>query len=153
MWPKICISLLSSNLLICIIKFRTAMIAWRNFELVVQCFCQAIVFWPALISITGYSLLVGSRKNKKLFRKELNKLEKKFAGGQKKLNSLENKMQSHVRNQSRKSGFWIKSSYEDNKIRSQKSEIDQPENCTRKIYEECLQLYCLVKKATEKLDN
>ena len=76
-----------------------------------------------------------------------------FAGGKKKLNSLENKMQSHLRNQSRKSGFCIKSSYEDNKMRSQKSEIDQPENCARKIYEECLQLYCLVKKATEKLDN
>ena len=83
----------------------------------------------------------------------MNKLETKFDGGQKKLNSPENKMQSHVRNQSRKSGFWIKSSYEDNKIRSQKSEIDQPENYTRKIYEECLQLYSLVKKATEKLDN
>ena len=83
----------------------------------------------------------------------MHKLETKFAGGQKKLNSLENKMQSHVGNESRKSAFWKKSIYEDNKIRSQKSEIDQPENCARKIYEECLQLYCLVKKATEKLDN
>ena len=36
---------------------------------------------------------------------------------------------------------------------SQKREIDQSENGTRKIDEECLQLYGLVKKVTEKLDN
>ena len=43
--------------------------------------------------------------------------------------------------------------YEDNKIRSKKSEIDQPENDARKVDEECVQLYGLVKNATEKLDN
>ena len=43
--------------------------------------------------------------------------------------------------------------YENNKIRSQKNKIDQPENDTRKIDDEYLQLYGLVKKATEKLDN
>ena len=43
--------------------------------------------------------------------------------------------------------------YENNKIRSQKNKIDQPENDTRKIDDEHLQLYGLVKKATEKLDN
>ena len=63
------------------------------------------VQWPALISITGYSFLVGSRKNKNLFIKELNKLETNFVKGQRKLNSLENKMQSHVPNQSRKVRF------------------------------------------------
>lgn len=44
---------------------------------------------------------LGNNKNKELFRKELNKLEIKFTEGQKKLNSLENKLQSNVRNQSR----------------------------------------------------
>ena len=53
------------------------MIGRRNFEPAVKSCLQAIVWWTALISITGYSLLVGSKKNKKLFRKELNKLETK----------------------------------------------------------------------------
>ena len=43
--------------------------------------------------------------------------------------------------------------YENNKIRSRKNKIDQPENDTRKIDDDCVQLYGLVKKATEKLDN
>ena len=41
--------------------------------------------------------------------------------------------------------------YEDNKLRSQKSEIAQWKNDKRKIDEESLQLYGLVKKATENL--
>ena len=43
--------------------------------------------------------------------------------------------------------------YENNKIRSRKNKIDQPENDTRKTDDDCVQLYGLVKKATEKLDN
>ena len=43
--------------------------------------------------------------------------------------------------------------YEDSKIRSQKGKIDQPEHDTRKINEESLQCYGLIKKATEKLEN
>ena len=39
------------------------------------------------------------------------------------------------------------------KFRSQKNEIDQTENDTRQIDEECVQLCGLVKKATEKLEN
>ena len=41
--------------------------------------------------------------------------------------------------------------YEDNKLRSRKSEIAQWENDKRKTDEESLQLYGLVKKATENL--
>ena len=41
--------------------------------------------------------------------------------------------------------------YEDNKFRSQKSEIAQWKNDKRRIDEESLQLYGLVKKATENL--
>ena len=76
-------------------------IIWKNFEPVMQCFCQATGLWPAFISTTGYSLLGGSRKNKIPFRKELNKLEIKFAEGQEKLNSLENNLQLYAKNQSR----------------------------------------------------
>ena len=43
--------------------------------------------------------------------------------------------------------------YEYNKSRSQKSEIAQWKNDKRKIDEETLQLFGLVKKATEKLMN
>ena len=43
--------------------------------------------------------------------------------------------------------------YEYNKSSSQKSEIAQWKNDKRKIDEETLQLYGLVKKATEKLMN
>ena len=43
--------------------------------------------------------------------------------------------------------------YEYNKSRSQKREIAQWKNDKRKIDEETLQLYGLVKKATEKLMN
>ena len=43
--------------------------------------------------------------------------------------------------------------YEDNKIRPQKSEIAQWRNYERRIDEESLQLYGLVKKATKKLMN
>ena len=49
----------------------------------------------------GYYLLVGSRKNEKLFGKDLKKLEIKFAEGQKKLNSLENKLQLYAETKSR----------------------------------------------------
>ena len=44
-------------------------------------------------------------------------------------------------------------SHEDNKIRSQNSEISQGKNYERKTDEESLQLYGLVKKATKKLMN
>ena len=64
-------------------------------------FCQAIVRWPVLISIIKYSLLVGGRKNTKLFRNELSKFETKLVEVQKKSNNLENKLQSNVSNQSR----------------------------------------------------
>ena len=43
--------------------------------------------------------------------------------------------------------------YEDNKIRSLKSEIAQWKNDKRKIDEQRLQLFGLVKKATEELMN
>lgn len=99
--PKIRMSLFSSNLLICIIRLRIWIIGLRNFELAMNCFCQAIGRWPVLISIIKHSLLVGSRKNTKLFRNELSKFETKLAEVQKKSNNLENKLQSNVSNQSR----------------------------------------------------
>ena len=52
-------------------------------------------------SITGYSLLAGSRKYKRLFTRKLKKLEIKFAEGQKKLNNLKYKLPSYTKNQSR----------------------------------------------------
>ena len=46
-----------------------------------------------------------------------------------------------------------KLAYKDNQIKSQKLEIAQLKDDIRKIDEDCLQLYGLVKKATDKLDN
>ena len=74
----------------------------------------------------------------------MNKLEAKFAQGEKLQKCKESKQL--IRNLKRKLA------YKDNQIKSQKLEIAQLKDGIRKIDEDCLQLYGLVKK-TDKLEN
>ena len=90
------------------------------------------------------ALLSGTNKDKEILRKELNKLEAKFAEGEKLQKCKESKQL--IRNLKRKLA------YKDNQIKSQKLEIAQLKDGIRKIDEDCLQLYGLVKK-TDKLEN
>ena len=93
--------------------------------------------------------LLGTNKDEELLRKELNKPEAKFAGGEKKIDSLERKLQSKqlIRNLNRKL------IYKDNRIRSQKLEITQLKVDVRKLEKECLQIYGLIRKITDQLGN
>ena len=84
------------------------------------------------------ALLSGTNKDKEILRKELNKLEAKFAEGEKLQKCKESKQL--IRNLKRKLA------YKDNQIKSQKLEIAQLKDGIRKIDEDCLQLYGLVKK-------
>ena len=92
------------------------------------------------------TFLSGTNKDNKILRKKLNQLETKFAEGEKKMNSLEEKLQKYkklkllIRNLNRKLA------YKDNQIKLQKVEIAQLKDDVRKIDEECLHLYGLVKK-------
>ena len=92
------------------------------------------------------ALLSGTNKDKEILRKELNKLEAKFAEGEKKMNSLEKKLQKCQESKQLIRNLNRKLAYKDNQIKSQMLEIDQLKDGVRKIDEECLQLYGLVKK-------
>ena len=92
------------------------------------------------------ALLSGTNKDKEILRKELNKLEAKFAEGEKKMNSLEKKLQKYKESKQLIRNLNRKLAYKDNQIKSQMLEIDQLKDGVRKIDEECLQLYGLVKK-------
>ena len=91
------------------------------------------------------ALLSGTNKDKEILRKEWNKLEAKFAEAEKLQKCKESKQL--IRNLKRKLAF------RDNQIKSQKLEIVQLKDDIRKIDEDCLQLYGLVKKTTDKLEN
>ena len=84
------------------------------------------------------ALLSGTNKDKEILRKELNKLEAKFAEGEMLQKWKESKQL--IRNLKRKLA------YKDNQIKSQKLGIAQLKDDIRKIDEDCLQLYGLVKK-------
>ena len=99
------------------------------------------------------ALLSGTNKDKEILRKELNKLEAKFAEGEKKMNSLEKKLQKYKESKQLIRNLNRKLAYKDNQIKSQKLENAQLKDDVRKIDEECLQLYRLVKKTTDKLEN
>ena len=99
------------------------------------------------------ALLSGTNKDKEILRKELNKLEAKFAEGEKKINSLEKKLQKYKESKQLIRNLNRKLAYKDNQIKSQKLENAQLKDDVRKIDEECLQLYRLVKKTTDKLEN
>ena len=92
------------------------------------------------------ALLSGTNKDKEILRKELNKLEAKFAEREKKMNSLEKKLQKYKESKQLIRNLNRKLAYKDNQIKSQMLEIDQLKDGVRKIDEECLQLYGLVKK-------
>ena len=83
----------------------------------------------------------------------MNKLEEKFAEWEKKMNSLEKKLQKCKESKQLIRNLNRKLAYKDNQIKSQKLEIARLKDDVRKIDEECLQLYRLVKKTTDKLDN
>ena len=91
------------------------------------------------------ALLSGTNKDKEILRKEWSKLEAKFAEAEKLQKCKESKQL--IRNLKRKLAF------RDNQIKSQKLEIAQLKDDIRKIDEDCLQLYGLVKKTTDKLEN
>ena len=99
------------------------------------------------------ALLSGTNKDKEILRKELNKLEAKFAEGEKKMNSLEKKLQKYKESKQLIRNLNRKLAYKDNQIKSEKLENAQLKDDVRKIDEECLQLYRLVKKTTDKLEN
>ena len=99
------------------------------------------------------ALLSGTNKDKEILRKELNKLEAKFAEREKKMNSLEKKLQKYKESKQLIRNLNRKLAYKDNQIKSQKLENAQLKDDVRKIDEECLQLYRLVKKTTDKLEN
>ena len=92
------------------------------------------------------ALLSGTNKDKEILRKELNKLEAKFAEGEKKMNSLEKKLQKCKESKKLVRNLNRKLAHKDNQIKSQKLEIAQLKDDFRKVDEECLQLYGLVKK-------
>ena len=99
------------------------------------------------------ALLSGTNKDKEILRKELNKLEAKFAGGEKKMNSLEKKLNKCKESKQLIRNLNRRLPYKDNQIKSQKLEIAQLKDDFRKINEDCLQLYGLLKKKTDKLEN
>ena len=92
------------------------------------------------------ALLSGTNKDKEVLRKELNKLEATFAGGEKKMNSLEKKLNKCKESKQLIRNLNRRLPYKDNQIKSQKLEIAQLKDDFRKINEDCLQLYGLLKK-------
>ena len=91
-------------------------------------------------------LFSGTNKDKEILRKELYKIEAKFAEGEKKMNSLEKKLQKDKESKQLIRNLNRKLAYKDNQIKSQKLEIAHLKDDVRKKDEECLQLYGLVKK-------
>ena len=91
-------------------------------------------------------LFSGTNKDKEILRKELYKIEAKFAEGEKKMNSLEKKLQKYKESKQLIRNLNRKLAYKDNQIKSQKLEIAHLKDDVRKKDEECLQLYGLVKK-------
>ena len=71
------------------------------------------------------ALLSGTNKDKEILRKELNKLEAKFAEREKKMNSLEKKLQKCKESKQLIRNLNRKLAYKDNQIKSQKLEIAQ----------------------------
>ena len=97
------------------------------------------------------ALLSGTNKDKELLRKELNRLETKFPEEEKKMNSLEKKLQKCKESKQLIRNLNRKLAYKDNQITSQKFGNAKLKDDARKIDEECLLLYRLVKK--HKLEN
>ena len=88
----------------------------------------------------------GTNKDRELLKKELNKPETKFADGEKKMNNLEKKLRKCKESKQLNRKLDRKLAYKDNQIKSKKLEFAQLKNDVRKIDQECLQLYGLVKK-------
>ena len=97
------------------------------------------------------ALLSGTNKDKELLRKELNRLETKFPEEEKKMNSIEKKLQKCKESKQLIRNLNRKLAYKDNQITSQKFGNAKLKDDARKIDEECLLLYRLVKK--HKLEN
>ena len=97
------------------------------------------------------ALLSGTNKDKELLRKELNRLETKFPEEEKKMNSIEKKLQKCKESKQLIRNLNRKLPYKDNQITSQKLGNAKLKDDARKIDEECLLLYRLVKK--HKLEN
>ena len=81
------------------------------------------------------ALLSGTNKDKELLRKELHKLETKFAENERKMNSLEKKLQKCKESKQLIRNLIRKLAYKDNQIKSQKLEIAQLKDDVRKIDE------------------
>ena len=84
------------------------------------------------------ALSSGTNKDKELLKKELNKLETKFADGEKKMNNLEKKLRKCKESKQLNRKLDRKPAYKDNQIKSKKLEFAQLKNDVRKIDQECL---------------
>ena len=84
------------------------------------------------------ALSSGTNKDKELLKKELNKLETKFADGEKKMNNLEKKLRKCKESKQLNRKLDRKLAYKDNQIKSKKLEFAQLKNDVRKIDQECL---------------
>ena len=80
-------------------------------------------------------LFSGTNKDKEILRKELYMIEAKFAEGEKKMNTLEKKLQKYKESKQLIRNLNRKVAYKDNQIKSQKLEIAHLKDDVRKIDE------------------
>ena len=99
------------------------------------------------------ALLSGTNQNKEILGKKLNKLQAKFAEGEKKMSILEKKLQKYKESKKLIKNLNRNLAYKDNQIKSQNLEIAQLKDGVRKMDKEFQQFYGLVKKNTDKLED
>ena len=83
----------------------------------------------------------------------MNKLQAKFAEGEKKMSILEKKLQKYKESKKLIKNLNRNLAYKDNQIKSQNLEIAQLKDDVRKMDKEFQQFYGLVKRNTDKLED